>query len=133
MKSILTLGTFSLFTAFLLCLSAKAVADPPAASADKVIELILDASGSMNAKLSGAGSKIDAARAAVEQVVTALSPGTQLAFRAYGHQSPREKHDCNDTQILVPFGAVSENGATVVSQAQHIQAQGYTPITHVLQ
>lgn len=44
-----------------------------------------------------------------------------------------EKHDCADTQILVPFGAVGENRAAVVSQTRHIQAQGYTPITHVLQ
>jgi hypothetical protein len=133
MRNILTLGICSLLAAFLACLSAAAVADPPAASPAKVIELILDASGSMNAKLSEAGSKIDAARSAVEQVVAALSPGTQLAFRAYGHQSPREKHDCNDTQILVPFGAVGENRDAVIAQARRIRAQGYTPITHVLQ
>jgi hypothetical protein len=120
-------------TALLICQLACVATDSPAASDNKVIELILDASGSMNAKLPGAGSKIDAARSAVEQVVTALPPSTQLAFRAYGHQSPREKHDCDDTQMLVPFKPVSENGATVVSQARHIQAQGYTPITHVLQ
>src|SRR5215813_9223120 len=133
MGSMLTLGICSLLTALLACLPTDAAADPPAASKDKVIELILDASGSMNAKLPGAGSKIDAARGAVEQVVTALAPGTQLAFRAYGHQSPREKHDCDDTQVLVPFGAVGENRDAVIAQARRIRAQGYTPITHVLQ
>lgn len=91
MKNILRPGVFSLLSALLICPSADAVADSLAASEAKIIELILDASGSMNAKLPGAGSRIEAARTAVEQVVAALSPDTQLAFRVYGHQSPREK------------------------------------------
>ncbi len=81
--------------------------DVASASEGSVICLILDASGSMNAKLPTGVSRISAARAAVGKIVEGLPPGTVLGFRAYGHQSPREKHDCNDTALLVPFGDIA--------------------------
>jgi von Willebrand factor type A domain len=97
----------------------------------KNIELILDASGSMNAAL-GAGSRITAAKDAVATVVQGLPADTTLAFRAYGHQSPRAQHDCNDTQLLVPFGPLPNVKDRVVGAARSVKAQGYTPISHVL-
>ncbi len=85
---------------FFISISLTAIAENQA----KVIELILDASGSMNAKLPDGGTRIEAARQAVSKIVTSLPADTQLSFRVYGHQSPREKHDCNDTQLVIPFG-----------------------------
>lgn len=99
----------------------------------KTIELILDASGSMNAKLPSGDSRLAAAKAAVSQLVAGLPKDTELAFRAYGHQSPREKHDCNDTQLLVNFGAAGTNGAQVDASSRGLTARGYTPITRVLE
>ncbi len=99
----------------------------------KTIELILDASGSMNAKLPSGETRIAAAKTAVGKVVAGLPKDTELAFRAYGHQSPREKHDCSDTQLLVPFGAAGANGAQVDAGAKGLTARGYTPITRVLE
>lgn len=103
------------------------------AAAGRTIELVLDASGSMNGKLPDGRTKIDAARAAVRAFLDALPAGTRLAFRAYGHQSPREKHDCNDTALVVPFGNASTLKADVVAKANGMKAQGYTPITKVLE
>ncbi len=103
------------------------------AQAARTIELVLDASGSMNAKLPDGRPKIDAARAAVQAFVAAIPAGTTLAFRAYGHQSPREKHDCADTALLIPFGDAVAVRAEVVAQAAALKAQGYTPITRVLE
>lgn len=103
-----------------------------AAHATKTIELILDASGSMNAALSGS-TRIAVAKQAVGKVVGSLPADTVLAFRAYGHQSPREKHDCRDTQLLVPFGPLGGARDAVVRAANGVRAQGYTPISHVLQ
>ena len=105
---------------------------PVPASAAKTIELVLDASGSMNAALPAGGTRIAAAKSAVEKAVAGLPAETTLAFRAYGHQSPRDKHDCNDTALLVPFGAVSANGAAVTLAAKGLTARGYTPISRVL-
>ena len=98
----------------------------------KMIELILDASGSMKGKLQGGERKIDAARKAVSELMKKLDDNAIIGFRAYGHQSPREKHDCQDTEILVPFGAVKQNREKVASKMKPLSAQGYTPITWVL-
>lgn len=116
------------FVALLL----SALLFPPAIAA-KTIELILDASGSMNARLPAGDTRLAAAKAAVGKVVAGLPQDTELAFRAYGHQSPREKHDCNDTQLLVNFGAAGSNGAQVDAGAKALAARGYTPITRVLE
>ncbi len=116
------------FVALLL----SALLFPPAVAA-KTIELILDASGSMNARLPAGDTRLAAAKAAVGKVVAGLPQDTELAFRAYGHQSPREKHDCNDTQLLVNFGAAGSNGAQVDAGAKALAARGYTPITRVLE
>ena len=111
-----------------ISISLPAVAENQA----KVIELILDASGSMNAKLPEGITRIEAARQAVSKFVTSLPSETQLSFRVYGHQSPREKHDCNDTQLVIPFGNLDAIRANVLSAANQVKAQGYTPITKVI-
>ena len=80
-----------------------------AANEGKMIEVILDASGSMNGKLAGGETKITAAKSAVSELVRKSPDGAVLSFRAYGHQSLREKHDCQDTELLVPFGPLSKN------------------------
>ncbi len=98
----------------------------------RTMDLILDASGSMNGKLASGTPKIEAAWAAVAKVLDGLAPDTVLAFRAYGHQSPREKHDCDDTKLLVPFGSLKDVKARIIEQSKMIRVQGYTPITKVL-
>jgi uncharacterized protein YerC len=117
-------------TVLFLCvlISVLAVADSHA----KVIELILDASGSMNANLPEGMTRIEAARQAVSKFVTSLPSDTQISFRVYGHQSPREKHDCNDTQLMIPFANLDSIRSSIVSAANQVKAQGYTPITKVI-
>jgi hypothetical protein len=122
---------FILFPVFVIFTFFPAVLISDSSGA-RVIELILDASGSMNAKLPDGQTRIDAAKKAVGTLVENLPPETQLAFRVYGHQSPREKHDCNDTQLVVPFGPLSGNKRDIVAKTKTIAAQGYTPITKVI-
>jgi hypothetical protein len=110
------------------CLAAASVAAEPPES----IQLILDASGSMNAPLEDKQTRLAAARTAVRAFLGGLPPGTALAFRAYGHQSPREKKDCNDTTLLVPFVPLAEAREKVGGMLDGIKAQGYTPITKSL-
>ena len=102
------------------------------ASEGRMIEVILDASGSMNGKLRGGEVKIAAAKQAVGELVKKLPDPTVLGFRAYGHQSPREKHDCQDTQFLVSFGPLSKNRGLIEAKAKGLTARGYTPITQVI-
>jgi hypothetical protein len=102
------------------------------AETGRSIALVLDASGSMNAKLPDGAARIDAAKAAVADLVGKLPGDTRLAFRVYGHQSPTQQKNCRDTQLLVNFDMVAGNKAAVLAAARGIRAQGYTPITYVL-
>ena len=104
----------------------------PALAADKSIELILDASGSMNGKLAGGEAKIAAAKTAVADLAAGISGDVALSFRAYGRQWSRSEKNCNDTSLLVPFGSADAVRAEVATTAAGLVAQGYTPITKVL-
>jgi hypothetical protein len=103
------------------------------AAGERRIEIIIDASGSMAGRISGGELKIEAAKRAVSELVTKLPGNTVLAFRAYGHQSLKDKHDCKDTQLLTPFGTLSQGRDRIKTLSQGLQARGYTPITYVLQ
>lgn len=116
--------------AILALLLAAALVSPPAAA--RSLEIILDASGSMNGALDAGGTKLAAAKQAVAEVVSGLDEQIDLALRAYGHQSPRSARDCEDTQLLVPFGTLDTAGQRVLEVTQALKAQGYTPITRVL-
>jgi len=103
-----------------------------ASAADRSVELILDASGSMNGRLSNGETKIKAAKAAVAAMTRDFPADVDLSFRAYGHQSPRRKKDCKDTRLIIPFGRAGSVADQISSTAQGLDAQGYTPITLVL-
>ena len=111
---------------------AMFAASPALPQGASSISLVLDASGSMNAKLPDGQTRIDAAKKAVTDLVSRMDGNTRLALRAYGHQSPTQKKDCKDTALLVGFAPIASNRAEVIAQAQGLQAHGYTPITHAL-
>jgi Mg-chelatase subunit ChlD len=97
------------------------------------IALILDASGSMNARLPAGGTRLDAAKSAVSAFVDKLDPRVRLSYRAYGHQSPTKDKNCRDTELLVDFNAAGANKDAVLAKTRDIRAQGYTPITYVIE
>jgi len=105
---------------------------PPLAKTDKNIEVILDASGSMNGKLKSGEIKITAAKKAISDLLKLLADDTTLAFRAYGHRSATDKHDCADTELVVPFGSLAKNREPILSKSKNLYARGYTPITYVV-
>jgi hypothetical protein len=86
----------------------------------------------MNGRLASGETKLAAAKAAVVEVVEALNHDVRLAFRAYGHGSPRRKKDCDDTELLVPFGPLDEAGDQILKATKQLPAQGYTPITKAI-
>ncbi|MDB2384204.1 VWA domain-containing protein, partial [bacterium] len=99
---------------------------------DRSIALILDASGSMQGRLDDGTRKIVAAKAAVVSLVERLDQDVDLSYRAYGHQYHRDLNRCDDTQLLVGFGRLSEQKSAILSATEGLLAQGYTPITQVL-
>jgi hypothetical protein len=118
---------------FLLGVLLLAIGTGAQAQESRSIALILDASGSMNAKLPAGGTRIEAAKAAVAQFLTKLDPDVRIAYRVYGHQSPTKARDCKDTELMVGFGAASSNRDAILAKTQAVKAQGYTPITYVIQ
>jgi Mg-chelatase subunit ChlD len=122
----------ALIAGSMMLASSIASSDAASAQAERSVALVLDASGSMNARLPDGTTRIDAAKAAVADLVGKLPGDTRLALRVYGHQSPTGAKNCRDTALLVGFGSVASNKSAVIAAARGILAQGYTPITHVL-
>lgn len=104
-----------------------------AEQSEKSVALILDASGSMQAKLKNGVKRINAAKEAVETLINNTPANIRMAFRAYGHQSHRRKKNCKDTQLLTDFKPIGENKNEVITKAKSLKAQGYTPISLVLE
>src|SRR5215204_6328517 len=96
------------------------------------IALVLDASGSMKARLPDGTTRIEAAKTAVGNLVGKLPVDARLALRVYGHQSPPQRRNCEDTALLVPFDTAANNKAAVLQASRSVEAQGYTPIAYVL-
>ena len=104
-----------------------------AADATRSVALIIDASGSMRSKLPGGQRRIKAAKKAVANLVGKLPDNLRLALRGYGHQSPTKAKNCKDTQLLTQFQPVGTNRQEVIDKANGLKAQGYTPISLVLE
>ena len=106
---------------------------PQATTAGKSIEIVLDASGSMNAKLADGRTRLDGAREAIGVVAPAIPATARIALRVYGDQSPRAKHDCRDTRVAVPFADAGKAAPATLEAVRKVTAQGYTPITWVIE
>ena len=101
-------------------------------TADRSVLLILDASGSMNAKLPNGETRIAVAQRAIKGVAGFIPAQAQLSLRMYGAQSAAREKNCQDTHLAVPFGAASAAGGTVTASVDAAKAQGYTPIAYSL-
>ena len=89
--------------------------------------VMMDVSNSMWGQIENR-PKIDIAREALEGILAEVGGETQLALMAYGH---RNKDDCQDVELLVPFGA---GGAEQLrSSIAGLKPTGKTPIAYSLE
>src|SRR5215213_3447750 len=88
------------------------------------LEIILDASGSMNGEIDGR-RKIDIAHEALAALVGKLPDRTNVALRAYGH---RKGSDCSDVELLTPLEALDRSALTARINAVNPAQKGMTPI-----
>ncbi len=97
------------------------------------LEIIFDASGSMNV-LSDGERKITIAKRALEEVLRSLdSRNIGLAFRAYGSNKDIEyskESSCQDTELLVDFS--DGTPSRIRRAADSLQGYGYTPLAKSL-
>ncbi|WP_347158469.1 vWA domain-containing protein [Pontibacter chitinilyticus] len=96
------------------------------------ILFLLDASGSMLAKWENS-DRMQVAKDLLTHLVDSLQgyDNLELALRVYGHQFGRERNDCKDTKLEVPFAA--KNAAAIKTKLQQIVPRGNTPITYSLE
>ncbi len=93
------------------------------------LEIILDASGSMNGAIDGR-RKIDIAHEALAALVEKLPDHTNVALRAYGH---RKGGDCSDVELLTPLSVLDRSALTARINAVKPAQKGMTPIGASLQ
>jgi von Willebrand factor type A domain len=119
----------------LLAAPAAALAQAPAGEAGDrgSVELILDASGSMQTRDAGGGqTRIDAAREALDTLIGELPPGAPVGLRVYGDaQTDAEKRrSCNTTRLVQPIAPLDPDGLR--SRLDDFDPGGQTPIGNAL-
>lgn len=88
--------------------------------------IVLDASGSMRAKIDGK-TRIDIAKETVKTVIGNLPADMEVGLMAYGH---RDKGSCTDIELLVPPAAGS--GAAIIAATNKINPKGKTPLSEAV-
>jgi Ca-activated chloride channel family protein len=96
------------------------------------ILFLFDASGSMLAPW-GNQLRIDAAKEILSDLVDSLriNSKVELALRAYGHLSPAQQQNCEDTKLEIPFSA--GNHDAIIQRLKYIYPKGTTPIAYSLE
>jgi von Willebrand factor type A domain/Sad1 / UNC-like C-terminal len=98
----------------------------PAAAETNVL-FIVDASGSMKKKLETGESRMEVAKKAMAEALTAMPPDARLGLLLYGH---RKAKDCTDIELVSPIGA--DNAAAISKRISGLKAKGETPIAESL-
>lgn len=94
--------------------------------------LVLDSSGSMKEPSRGGVSRIEAAQAAVTDVVERLPDDAEVGLRVFG-ATVEDRGDagaCTDSQAVVPVGPLDR--AAVTAAVGRYRPYGETPIGHAL-
>lgn len=102
-------------------------------TAERTVAIILDASGSMHARLSNGETRMVAAQRAVKGVAAMVAPQAQLGLRLYGARSPAKDKNCEDSHVAVAFAPAETLGPAIQKAVDGARAQGYTPIAYSLE
>jgi Ca-activated chloride channel family protein len=90
--------------------------------------IVLDASKSMNEDAGNGGTRLDAAKQAVDALVDRLPAGAPLGLRVYGSKvsEASRAEGCRDTELTVPVGPLDKTALRGTVDA--LQGKGRTPI-----
>jgi Ca-activated chloride channel family protein len=96
------------------------------------ILFLLDGSGSMLAKWENS-QRMMVAKILLSKLVDSLRQysNLELALRVYGHQFDKEKNNCTDSRLEVPFKEGNED--QIKTKLKQIVPRGNTPITYSLE
>jgi len=121
------INTFFLALIILFCFSSFSFSRQESKG---YIYIILDSSGSMWGELPDKSRKVETAKKVLKEYVAGDFEGYELAFRVYGH---REKADCQDSELLIPFGEPEQVITKLTESIDSIKPLGKTPITYSLE
>jgi hypothetical protein len=94
-------------------------------AAESSVLVVLDGSGSMQAKLKGR-PKIAVARTHMSRFVQELPADVRVGLVTFGHT---RKDDCSDIEMLVPIGS---DRTAVMKAINNIHPKGKTPLTEAM-
>jgi Ca-activated chloride channel family protein len=94
--------------------------------------IVLDASKSMNDDAGNGGTRLDAAKRAVAQLVDRLPQGAPIGLRVYGAKvaETSRAEACRDTELTIPVGPLDKDQLTGAVNA--LTGKGRTPIGNSL-
>lgn len=106
---------------------------PLSAAAERHVELILDASGSMYQKLPDGRYRISAAKEALSDLIKGLpAQDLNVGLRVYGARlQPDAAGACTDSHLVVPMKGVDHSA--LLEEVRDTLARGKTPIAHSLE
>ena len=90
--------------------------------------VILDGSDSMNADAGDGGTRLDAAKAALAELIDAVPEGAKVGLRVYGNEvsGVSRAEGCRDTNLVTPVGPLDREAFR--SQVEGLEGKGRTPI-----
>ncbi|MBE9915499.1 VWA domain-containing protein [Paenibacillus donghaensis] len=98
------------------------------------ISILLDASGSMNAKINGK-SKMDSAKEAIQNFGDKLPKNAEVSLRVYGHKGTGSNEDkplsCNSTEEIFHGQGVQTD--QIKNALEDVNPAGWTPIANALE
>lgn len=134
MRSRLPIRAAAMLAATLIGLSAVLLPAPSAHAdpANKMM-LVMDSSGSMKERLSDGGTRITAAKSALNAVIDGLPGSQQVGLRVYGAKvfDRSDKGACTDSQKVVGLG--TDNRADLKAAVKKYKPYGETPTGYALQ
>jgi Ca-activated chloride channel family protein len=103
---------------------------PETATKQKLhIEILLDASGSMDGQVGG-GQKMQLAKNTIRNFATTLPDNVSIAIRVYGHLGSSEEKDkqlsCQSTELIYPLSEYRPDQFT--EALDRVKSTGFTPL-----
>ncbi len=90
------------------------------------LEIVLDVSGSMNAKL-GASTRWQVALDVLKKFIATIPEDFKVALRVYGHRyASKSAETCTDTELIVPLAKLDRD--KIVTTASSLKPRGETPL-----
>ena len=92
----------------------------------KNLEIVLDVSGSMNARL-GQSTRWQVALDVLRKFVATLPADLNVAMRVYGHRhASKSAETCEDTELIVPMAKLDRD--RLINAASALKPKGETPL-----